>query len=337
MREKNGFILIEILVSLAISAIILTALYNFLYQANSSVTRVQRVSSIDTRDLLMQNQMESDLSSAIVLFERKVKSQDGQKAGTAQASGAGSGAKNKKEEYEDVPLKKCFYSKNNGDNLEVLTFVTGNPLKAFKKPKSQICRIIYKVIQDKQKSRVGAGRQADPISFTLFRQESDLLGFEEMEKSKPASYIFVKNIKKIAIEYTVAVKPEEKKDKKDDDSKASQGQKSKASAQVSQEKKEQKVQYKSFKSWAEQEIKNTKKDRPDFCRIYGQLWDDVKKVSRNFEFKFFVCIPEGEPEKIKADKPVAQASTGQGQNVSMAGKWSFFDKIQQNLSGGVVP
>lgn len=328
MVKKFGFSLIEILISVAISGILLTALYNVLSQTNNAVTVVERISSIDESIFLLQNQLEKDLSGAFVVFERRPKKEGDKKTASGaqeKAGNSGDSGKNnksgeskageKKQEYEEVAMKNCFYSKNGQDNIDTLSFLTNNPLKTFSKPTSLIKRVTYKLVRVQERGNAVGGNVAQgKIAYKLLRQESDQLDFKTSQNAKAISYELVNNIKKLNVEYIVTFFPEEKKD----GAQAQSGQDGKNQSnglQTSRDSQEKKVEYKKFKVWTDSEIKKTKRNRPDFCKFTVELWDKTKRTFKSFEIKIYIYAEE---QKLQP-KTYTQRSYA-GLNSGQAGK-----------------
>ena len=209
-----------------------------------------------------------------------------------------------------------------------MSFITNNPLKSFDKPKPLMARVVYKLVQDTKKNRPVSGGSSGSAgqSFRLFRQEGIVLGFDEFNRTVPKSTDFelVKNIKKMSVEYTVMIKSGDDKNKKDGDAKAQgkttgQADQGSARAQEKAPEKEQKIEYKNFKKWTDEEIKKTKKYRPDFCKFIVEFWDDAKKTFKTFEFKIYmyqvVAKPELEKKTESAQQPqLSRLASREGQN-----------------------
>jgi len=315
---KKGFILLEVLIASAISTFILAMITSVVYQTNNSFARMSKISSIEMRALLIQHQMERDLSGAFVPYVRKEKKeqstavagQAAQKASGASVSGKQS---EQKKQYEDVPLKDAFLSKNKNKNLELVTCITSNPIPVYDVAKSRIARVVYTLVPDKVR-----GKQ--PPSFRLFRQEDvllDLKAFMAKSQTGVRSYEVVKHVKRMTVKYTVTVKKGQASavakamaDKQDETNK-------KASQKTATETKEEEIEYKTFDQWTEKEVEQTKRQRPDFCLFTVELWDDAKKSSDSFEFSVYIFQGEYSPqekkkkkEPKKADEKKTKSSTG---------------------------
>ena len=61
----------------------------------------------------------------------------------------------KKEKKERKELKKVFYGINRGTMLDVLTFITNNPMSAYwgkqtGKAKPKVARVVYRLVEDRE-------------------------------------------------------------------------------------------------------------------------------------------------------------------------------------------
>jgi len=319
---KKGFILLEVLIASAISTFILAMVTSAVYQTNNSFARMSKVSSIDIRALLVQYQMEKDLSGAFVPYERKEKplrhadksaAQDERKPEKAEQLKGKKSTESQKKQYESVPLKDAFLSKNKGNNLDVLTFVTSNPIPVYGSAKPLIARVVYTLVPDKVRGK-------EPPSFTLFRQEDKQLDFGTFKakgQKGVRSYELIKKIKRMTVEYTVTVVKQAAKEKT-------------TTRKTSEPKKEQKTEYKKSIQWTEKEIKGTKRQRPDFCVFKVELWDDLKKTYDDFEFSVYIFQGEQkieekkqEPKKTGTQKGTGQAGRQSRQTIGSAGGRRF--------------
>lgn len=292
---KKGYILLEVLVASAISSFILAMVTTVVYQVNNSFSRMSSVSSIDSRILLVQHQMEKDLSGAFILQVRKEKKRapkkEIQKPKTASTKNQNNQEKNTKQQqqkqFENVPLKNAFLSRNKGENLDLLTFITTNPIAMYNIAKPRIARVVYTILPDK------VGRK-EPPSFKLVRKEGLQLDFDVFVESGVRSYQLIKNIRSISVDYIVAVKKEQEQ--------AAPAGGQQQSRQNVKQQEGQKPEYKTFTQWTAKEIESTKKQKPDFCTIKIELWDDKKKTSDMVEFSIYML--QGEQKEIqKQQKP----------------------------------
>jgi len=294
---RSGYIILELLIAFAISSIVIGALFTTFNQTRQAVTIIDRIASIDMRTLLLQSQLERDLSGAFVpqecqkkASEKKILRDDpSASSGSPQDDRGREKDKKKigqKQECKNIPLKKAFFGKHKGQNLEFLTFITTNLLPSYDVLKPRLARVIYKIVPERQQAR----GDAKP-SFRLLRQEHEMLCFAEFEKKKVRPYEVIKNIKRFSVEYVVAIKKEQ--ETKDKFGKAEKTKK---------ETQEPRMEYKIFKKWGPEEIKQTKKQKPDICKFSIELWDELRKTFKSFEFDIYMALGVQESKKPKKEK-----------------------------------
>ena len=217
---KKGIILLELLVASAISTFVGGIVFNLFYQTNKALNSTNRVASIDTSALILKNILQRDLNGIFVPFERiekKAKKPESFDKATKVASSGRSGEgvekkdgetkkpKKEKKEYELVPIKKGFYSVNKDGNLNILSFITRNPLPSYGQLKPRVARVMYTLQVNTQ-----ATKEFGKNSYKLFRKESTRnLSFDTIKKSGGKSllnYEVVNNIKSITAEYVFSIK-----------------------------------------------------------------------------------------------------------------------------------
>jgi len=254
---RAGYILLEIIIAISIASIFLLGMLNSLSQINIAFGLADRTSGIDMRAALFHHQFERDISGVFVPFVTKEK---GIEEKTEEP-----GKEKKTLEKKDVPLQNSFHSTNKKGLFDFLTFITSNPLIIYNKVSSRIARVIYKLEEDRESEKMwGKGKK----SYKLFRQESfnlDFVSIDSGTKKRATKFELIDNIKNFVVEYSVAaVKKTDGKDTKGI------------------------VEYKNFKAWGKPEVDQTKKQRPDFCTVKVDFWDEKKQRFFYFEFKFYL-------------------------------------------------
>jgi len=256
---RYGFTLIELLIALAIASTILAILFNSFFQSSRIVDRAEDIMSINSRAALVQYQLEKDLMGAFIpvqaLKDENKKDDTGKKP------------EPKKEKKELKELKKVFYGINKGEKLDVLTFITNNPMSAYwsqqlGKAKPKIARVVYRFVEDKERKGW----------FTLLRQEDYNLDFEAYALGGPKevrAYELAEGIKDFSVTYTVMFE-EEKKD----------------------EKKKKEVKFKTLSEWNMEKDaqipKDIKRRIPNAVGIKVTFWD--MKGIRDASFTFSILI-----------------------------------------------
>lgn len=145
---KLGFMLLEVLLAITISALLSFALFFSVNQITQSSRTIDDVISVHARINLMMQQLERDISGAMI-------------AGPT--------------------IKKNFFATVKDDTFELLTFITNNPLQQMLQSGTsavKIARIVYRLIPDKSISKKMAKQ------YILTRQESADLTLDLLAQDK---------------------------------------------------------------------------------------------------------------------------------------------------------
>ncbi len=193
---KAGFTLIELIASLALTGMLMSLLFSSFFLTNRSISIAEPLIEADVRCALIHNQLVKELEGVFIPVQAELK-----KTGSSVVASS-------LEKNQPKPLDKIFYSTNKNNRLEILSFITNNPLKIYYDeksgtPKPAVVRVVYRLIETKDKN------------YTLLRQESSTLEFEafEVKASKPIrSYEVANNIKNITMEYAFGKKSDAKKE-----------------------------------------------------------------------------------------------------------------------------
>lgn len=214
--NKQGFTLIEVMVAMAISGFIATILFTSLFQLNSASTLAESVMTANEKAARLRQIFERDLAGATTLLDNKPQQEekDMQQTSTTQQASQ----EKKADQQEKKIVEKIFYSTNKGNQLDILSFVSNNPLLGFWHTtnssfqaggaKPLLTRITYQLEADREM----------PGSYVLTRQESIPLDFDQRSGK---TYPVVGGIKSLSIQYTSKTvtktepKPEKPEDKKD--------------------------------------------------------------------------------------------------------------------------
>lgn len=255
---KRGFTLLEIMISMLIAAFISTGLLTTIFQVSRLQETVNTITSMYGRVAIMQNQLERDLMGAFIPTQVDV----------IQTTTA-------KQAQKLKPLEKVFWSKNKGAQLDVLTFITTNPLQIYFgikkiKLKPRIARVVYRLVPDARRKN----------SYVLMRQEgTHTLRFEAYTPDAQGdlrSYPMIDGIYALSVQY-VSVEQ-----KNEDDEKKS----------VTRTYKKQKV----WESQKKQEEKQRKVPirLPNQIVLQVELWDSAYTYHRPFVFTIPIMAMSGE-------------------------------------------
>jgi len=296
---KRGFTLIELLVAIAIGSVVLTLLFNSFFQTTGIINRADDIISINTRASLVQHQLEKDIMGAFLPVQA-FKEQDTTSTTTTTTAATTPQKKpppkKEAEKKEKKKLTKAFYGINRGALLDVLTFITNNPISAYwskqtGKAKPKIARVVYRLVEDKEQKG----------SFTLLRQEGTKLEFESYtagEGSKGIrAYPLVEGIKEFEVKYKVIIEPEEKKE---EPKKQQNQQQPPKKEPEKKEKKKKEIKFKTLDQWDfEKEMpKDIQRRIPNIVDVKLTLWNEQATRATSFEFSIPI-IPEISEKPIK--------------------------------------
>jgi len=214
---KSGFTLIELLIATMMAGMISVILLNGLAIINRGLARSDQQADLYMRVTTVQNQFERDLMGAfdpmppVEDSKKKEAEKKDEKQGQQAAEKKQSPGEEEKEKPKQKKIEKVFLATaGDGDNLELLTFITNNPTKIFWGEKSgrakpRIARVVYRLVPEKDKRD----------SFRILRQEADDLDFKAYEEreEKVRPYEVAGGIKECKLTY-VWIEREEPKEKK---------------------------------------------------------------------------------------------------------------------------
>ena len=193
---RYGFVLLELIISTLIAGLISTGLLMTIMQMSNVQKTIDNTTSIYGRMAVLQNQMERDVMGAFIPAQVDI----------IQTSTL------KKEEPKK--LEKLFYGKSvaQSGRLDLLTFITANPLEFFlgikdAQPKPRVARVVYRLLPDERRNN----------SYILTRQEgSSSLHFDNYAKDAQGefrSFAMIDGIQNLTIHY-IAITYEETAEKK---------------------------------------------------------------------------------------------------------------------------
>ena len=196
---RPGFSLMEVMIFVALAAMLSGALFAAFWQIQLSASAIEETVAIDTSIALVYNQLEKDLAGTFVP-QVNLASTETDKKPAAQKE-------EQKKQKKPKPLKPVFMSKNKQDMLTMLTFITTNPVTAYRSTKPRFVRLMYQLKPDPDWQD----------SFILTRQESvnpDIKVFAKESKERPREYEIARNIKRMSSEY-LFFKQAKKKEKEE--------------------------------------------------------------------------------------------------------------------------
>jgi prepilin-type N-terminal cleavage/methylation domain-containing protein len=318
IRIQTGFTLIELVISIAIAAILGVGVTLFLSQTGSYQAAVEDRASLYTRASVALHQLEKDISGARVpieniLHEQKMRAEKNKKT-TPQPQKPG-----EKTEAEEVikPIARVFYVEQKNKQLTTLSCITDNPLKIYwsksvGSSKPDIARVLYRFVPDPQHDH----------SFILTRQEGidlDFSAYDPKNVKAARSYEVIDGIKTCSLRCIVIQPREENTESEKSEKKATSEQK-KPQPPVSEA--PPKVTEYGVWDWplvdkAKQESEKTPEVAvPNLISLTLELWDARYEHTKEFVYTIPILATPSLDEKSEAGaKKDEGQSTGEPEKI----------------------
>lgn len=287
---KQGFSLIELVIAIAISAILGGMMYTCLTQSQRTVAAVECVTDIIMKTIIIQKQMTRDISGAYIPLsvlepQKSVEPEPKQPSAEPNQKKQPSPEPQKPAQKESdteqkEALKKALETTFNGirenDQCKQLTIVTHNPLEIFwsnkaGRPKCRSEKVVYTVEAEKG-TREPAYKLIRSTTYTKDNKEV-------MQKHELAT-----GIKKIDITYTCIVTDEGEKKAESPEQKKKPQEKDKASQKEAPAKKI----VKTFSDWSVKEMNEDdirlQKKIPQYVTILIELWSPLYDKFESFTY-----------------------------------------------------
>lgn len=179
LKNKSGFTLIEILIASVIASLLMGSLFFAYGQINKIFYFTRNYIDIYDSAILVQQQMQKDIAGAFIPVQAVPPQKEAKKPQQAPEALKKNGNQPKEEKPKESPqqatpekkiLKDPFLSKNVQDQMQLLTFVTNNPMRVYVSTKSgqhnsSVVRVVYTLEKDPASPK-------DRPLFILYRQES---------------------------------------------------------------------------------------------------------------------------------------------------------------------
>lgn len=272
---RSGFTLIELVVGLLISSIILLALYSSFYVTGKVIKASDDIINIDVHLAIVAHQLENDISGIFVPLQLSSTTTT-TIATSPQQPAAPTKTPEQEKESPQKEIKDIFISSNKDTSLQLLSFITNNPLQMYHKegPTSRMVRVVYKLVPNEDKT-----------SFALTRQEAtnlDLKDFEIKGKQGIRAYELTQNIKSLQVEYRYpeTTKQEEKKESNEPNPKDTKPE-------------QQPIAFKAVKEWGKENVPAKEKESlpkiPQFVSFTFELWDLHHRQSQTFILNYAIA------------------------------------------------
>ena len=224
---RNGFTLLEMLLSVVIISLLTGLLFTVLFQTNRAVRTIDRIVDGHSKVILLNQLMMRDLSGAYIPLQYIWQQQEekaSQLKTNAQGKKQDEAVKSTAENKTQIPrLTKIFYGDVHDTMMHELTFITTNPLPSYwdgkiGKPKPRIVRVTYRLQKDEQR----AGKK--PL-YMLVREESFDLMYPEQSvqtQERKHAYVVLHGIRRMSATYSVMMPVEAKSNGVQDTTEGSQ-------------------------------------------------------------------------------------------------------------------
>jgi len=347
-----GFSAIELIMVMAISAILVTNLFQIYNQVAKNMARVDQFVLQDTQLITLHNRLSKDFDgfSAIWFTQAELQAR-------LQAKDKQSEKQEKIVEKKDDDKKNCkfLYSINKNENLDTLIFMTTSSLQSYAAAESRFVKVIYQLIPDPVHKDL----------YSLMRKEI----FAPTEDIQPESlqngtfYELINGIKSMKVEYVLVDKIELNKQNSQKNKEKSEEQASKSQKDKKESVEQPKAIIRVVKEWVVFEkgkdekksdhanLNDEKQDEHDLGGaavpkfiiihiVFGQINQQQERVyTLEFSIQSTVdAIPANvsamkrsknpEPEKTESEKKESEKKEKDGQETQAV------DQLKKPLAGG---
>lgn len=204
MHQKPGFSVIEFLISIMISAMLMTGALTIYQQISKGMIKMESLTQSDISGIIAKNRLSQDLQGLCTLwFADDNHEHKGPTEKTDTSQNQSSTAKKNSYLYAESKDKQFF----------ILTFITSSTLQTYLNPKYQCARVVYRLKPATNMSQAGTDPQEQ--LFTLERKEDQTISNSfDIEKIQEGQfYTVAKNILSCTIEYGfINIAPDKRKD-----------------------------------------------------------------------------------------------------------------------------
>lgn len=198
MNKQPGFSVIELTISIMISAFLMTAALTIYHQISKGLTKMQFLTTQDTTVAIVKHRLSIDLQGLSPLWfsddqyeELKTTAKESQSNSTPKTTPATT--KKSPEADPNNPSNGYLFAQSNNNQFQLLTFVTTNALPGYPCTPYRCVRVVYVLKQDPHHNNF----------FLLQRKEEHAISTKlNLEKlTQGHFYTIAKNITNCTIEY----------------------------------------------------------------------------------------------------------------------------------------
>lgn len=208
--NKSGFTVIEIIVSIALTSILMTAAFTIYNQISKSAEILEEITTYDTKAMVLQSRLQKDFTGITPLWFKKADYEKMQSLSTDPAQ------QNSQNKFNENIVENNFFYAENEENgqLNFFTFITVNGMQSFGSANQRFVRVVYLLEKDAVKN-----------TFNLLRKEIKSISseIEPQEITKSGSfYKLATDIKSFKIEYGFIDQPKSKQNQTKNNERAQQ-------------------------------------------------------------------------------------------------------------------
>lgn len=194
MNRQPGFSVIEFVISIMISAMLMTAALTIYQQISKGMVTIQRLTQQDIEVMIIKNRLSQDLIGLCPLwFSNNPPQSSTDSAKQDPKQPAQPQTTPITPENPSLQKSNFLYSQNENENLKYLTFVTTSTLQTYTNPQYECARVVYALTTDTKNSKLFLLQRKEEAKISSdFNKESILLG---------EFYTLAKNISKCIFEY----------------------------------------------------------------------------------------------------------------------------------------
>jgi len=206
LRAKAGFSVIEFVISIMISAMLMTASLTIYQQISRGMATIQVLTQEDIACTIVKNRLSLDLMGLCPLWftaetQTSPTSPDTQPKAGQLTQEVQPKAITTEPQNPNAQKNNYLFAQSKDNQFTYLTFITTSTLQTYVNPQYRCVRVVYALKQDETKSK--NKDQNNPTLFTLQRKQESKISntFDKETITQGEFYTIAKNISKCVLEY----------------------------------------------------------------------------------------------------------------------------------------
>lgn len=303
MKKQASFTILELLISLSISAFVILGMLQGYQNVTNFIERTRGIMVINRKVCLFFNQLERDLTTAFVpVLNKRIKPKAPEKVGAMQQPLKAEDEKKEDDYYfvgEVFPDNPEKIKGKRREPFKFVNFITTNALRIYAHKRVMLVRVMYELVKDKQNSKRGKDvyqllrRETTELDNFKFKEDDSVIQKDKASDIK--TVVVADNIKKLFVEY-IADKPEQEK-------------KAPSSARPELGRREKEVEKERLFVWGES--KDTKDIVPEMVEVMITFWDDKLERENTFECLIPILSYPTQKQDDKKQAPPRPEKPGQ--------------------------